>query len=205
MIMKKSLFGFFLKHYLCKNPNSFMTFKFNKLEIPGVMTIEPKSFSDDRGFFFENFKESEFIQNGIEKKFVQDNFSHSTQGVLRGLHYQKNPHAQAKLLSVLKGKIFDVAVDIRVNSPTFGKWVSVIISEEDHKLIYIPEGFAHGFCVLSNEADVLYKVTNEYSPKDERGIKWNDPDINIAWPIDKPLLHEKDSRLPFLKNIDNDF
>ena len=182
-----------------------MAFKFNKLGIPDVVTIEPQLFSDNRGFFFENFKELEFAQNGITGKFVQDNFSHSTYGVLRGLHYQKNPHAQAKLLSVLRGKIFDVAVDIRVNSPTFGKWVSEIISEEDHKLIYIPEGFAHGFCVLSNEADVLYKVTSEYSPNDEMGIIWNDPDINIAWPIDKPILHEKDSCLPLLKHTDRNF
>ena len=182
-----------------------MAFKFNKLEIPDIVTITPQSFSDNRGFFFETFKESEFAQNGIISKFVQDDFSHSTYGVLRGLHYQKNPCAQAKLLGVLKGKIFDVAVDIRVHSPTFGKWVGETISEEDHKLIYIPEGFAHGFCVLSNEADVLYKLTSEYSPKDEMGILWNDPDINIKWPIDKPLLHEKDSCLPLLKNVNNNF
>jgi dTDP-4-dehydrorhamnose 3,5-epimerase len=136
---------------------------------------------------------------------VQDNFSYSTKGILRGLHYQKNPKAQTKLVIVLRGEIFDVAVDIRKNSPTYGKWVSEILSEKNHRSLYIPEGFAHGFCVLSESADVLYKVNREYSPEDERGIIWNDTEINIAWPIDNPILHEKDSKLDLLKNTDNDF
>ena len=147
-----------------------MAFKFKRLEIQDVILVEPKLFLDDRGFFLEIFKESEFISNGIDKKFVQDNFSHSVYGVIRGLHYQKNPKAQAKLVTVLKGKIFDVAVDVRKNSTTFGKWVGEIISEDDHKLLYIPEGFAHGFCVLSKHADILYKVNNEYSPEHEKLI-----------------------------------
>ena len=182
-----------------------MPFTFKKLDIPEVILAETQSFSDDRGFFLESFKESIFHSNGIKTRFVQDNFSHSVKGVLRGLHFQKNPKAQAKLVIALRGEIFDVAVDIRKDSPTFGKWVGEILSENNHKLLYIPEGFAHGFCVLSEEADVLYKVSQEYSPEDERGIIWNDPEINITWPIDKPILQEKDSKLLVLKNADNNF
>ena len=136
---------------------------------------------------------------------IQDNFSHSIYGVVRGLHYQKNPKAQAKLVTVFDGKIFDVAVDIRKNSPTYGKWVSEILSCENHKSLYIPEGFAHGFCVLSKEADVLYKVSNEYSLENEGGIIWNDPTINIPWSVEKPIISEKDSQLPLLENSENDF
>ncbi len=182
-----------------------MPFTFKKLDIPEVILVEAKVFSDDRGFFLENFKESVFTSNGIDTRFVQDNFSHSVKGVLRGLHYQKNPNGQAKLVIALRGEIFDVAVDIRKDSPTYGKWVSEILSEQNHKLLYVPEGFAHGFCVLSKDADVLYKVSNEYSPEHEKGIIWNDPDLNIQWPIDKPILVEKDLQSPFLKNADNNF
>jgi len=182
-----------------------MPFTYKKLDIPEVILVEAESFSDNRGFFLEIFKESDFTSNGIDTRFVQDNFSHSVKGVLRGLHYQKNPKPQAKLVTALRGEIFDVAVDIRKNSPTYAKWVGEILSENNHKLLYIPEGFAHGFCVLSEEADVLYKVSQEYSPEDEKGIIWNDPEIDIAWPIDKPILHEKDSKLPVLKNADNNF
>ena len=182
-----------------------MVFIFKKLQIPEVILVTSKSFPDKRGFFLENFKNSEFTTNGIKTKFVQDNFSHSVKGVLRGLHYQKNPKAQAKLVSALRGEIFDVAVDIRKNSPTFGQWVGEILSDENHNSLYIPEGFAHGFCVLSENADVFYKVNNEYSPENERGVLWNDPHINIMWPIDTPILHEKDSSLPTLENADIDF
>lgn len=182
-----------------------MVFKFKRLEIQDIILVEPKLFFDDRGFFLESFKESEFISNGIDKKFVQDNFSHSVYGVIRGLHYQKNPKAQAKLVTILKGKIFDVAVDVRKNSPTFGKWVGEIISEDDHKLLYIPEGFAHGFCVLSEYADVHYKVSNEYSPEHENGIIWNDPKINILWPIKNPIISNKDNELPTLENSESIF
>ena len=183
----------------------FMPFMFKKLNIPEVILIESQSFSDERGFFLEFYKESDFTKNHINTKFVQDNFSHSTKGVLRGLHFQKNPKAQAKLVIALRGEIFDVAVDIRKNSPTYGKWVGEILSEQNHKQLYIPEGFAHGFCVLSEEADVLYKVNQEYSPENEQGILWNDPEINIKWPIDHPILHEKDKQLPLLKNTENNF
>jgi dTDP-4-dehydrorhamnose 3,5-epimerase len=182
-----------------------MPFTFKRLDISEVILVEAKAFPDDRGFFLESFKESAFGNNGIGTKFVQDNFSHSFKGVLRGLHYQKNPKAQVKLVIALRGEIFDVAVDIRKNSPTYGKWVGEILSEGNHKMLYIPEGFAHGFCVLSGEADVLYKVNQEYSPEDEKGIIWNDPEINITWPIDKPILNEKDLQLPLLKNADNNF
>jgi len=182
-----------------------MPFTFKRLSIPDVILVEPQSFSDDRGFFFESFKESDFFSNGIDKKFVQDNFSHSVNGVIRGLHFQKAPKAQAKLVTVLKGKIFDVAVDIRKNSPTYGKWVSEILSGDTHNLLYVPEGFAHGFCVISDEADVLYKVSNEYSQEHERSIIWNDPKLDIQWPIKKPIISNKDNKLSLLENLDNDF
>ena len=182
-----------------------MPFTFKRLSIPDVILVEPQSFSDDRGFFFESFKESDFFSNGIDKKFVQDNFSHSVNGVIRGLHFQKAPKAQAKLVTVLKGKIFDVAVDIRKNSPTYGKWVSEILSGNTHNLLYVPEGFAHGFCVISDEADVLYKVSNEYSQEHERSIIWNDPKLDIQWPIKKPIISNKDNKLSLLENLDNDF
>ena len=182
-----------------------MPFTFKRLSIPDVILVEPSSFSDDRGFFFESFKESDFFSNGIDKNFVQDNFSHSVNGVIRGLHFQKAPKAQAKLDTVLKGKIFDVAVDIRKNSPTYGKWVSEILSDDTHNLLYVSEGFAHGFCVISDEADVLYKVSNEYSQEHERSIIWNDPKLNIQWPITKPIISNKDNKLSLLENLDNDF
>jgi len=182
-----------------------MPFTFTKLSIPDLILVEAKSFPDDRGFFLESFKESIFIENGINTKFVQDNFSHSIKGTLRGLHYQKDPKAQAKLVHVTKGKIFDVVIDLRKHSPTYGKWISEILSDENHNLIYIPEGFAHGYCVLSDEADIFYKVNQEYSPEYDSGFIWNDPEINIKWPIDKPIISEKDLKLPLLKNADNNF
>ena len=181
-----------------------MNFIFKKLSIPEVILIEPKLFFDERGFFFENFKEDDFILNGITK-FIQENFSHSIQGVIRGLHYQKNPKAQAKLVTVLSGEIFDVAVDIRKKSPTYGKYITEILSENNHRSLYIPEGFAHGFSVLSKNANVIYKISNEYSPNDEGGIIWNDPTLNIPWPIKNPIISEKDSKLPLLEKIENNF
>lgn len=153
----------------------------------------------------ESFKESEFIKNGIDTKFVQDNYSHSSKGTLRGLHYQKDPKAQAKLVTTITGTIFDVAVDIRKNSSTFGKWIGEILSKQNHRLLYVPEGFAHGFCVLSDKADVIYKVNNEYSPENDRGILWNDPEVEVQWPIENPIISEKDTKQPLLKNADNNF
>jgi dTDP-4-dehydrorhamnose 3,5-epimerase len=177
---------------------------FKKLSIPEVILIEPKIFSDKRGFFFENFKEENFLLNGITK-MIQDNISQSKFGVIRGLHYQKNPKAQAKLVTAITGKIFDVAVDIRKNSPTYGKWVGEILSNENHRSLYIPEGFAHGFSVLSEKADVIYKVSSEYSQENEGGIIWNDPTINIPWSVKQPIISEKDNLLPLLENIDTNF
>lgn len=182
-----------------------MPFKFKKLKIPEVILVEAQTFTDERGLFMEIFKESVFTVNYINAKFVQDNYSHSVKNVLRGLHYQKNPKAQAKLVMAIRGEIFDVAVDLRKGSPTFGKWIAEILSDKNHKMLYVPEGFAHGFCVTSDEADVLYKVSSEYSPENEKGIIWNDPEIDITWPTDKPLMIQKDLELPTLKNADNNF
>jgi len=153
----------------------------------------------------ETYKYSDFIHVGITDYFVQDNFSHSARGILRGLHFQKNPNAQGKLVQCLKGKIFDVAVDIRKGSPTFGRWLSKELSEENKHILYIPPQFAHGFVVLSETADVFYKCTKEYAPGDDRGIIWNDPDINILWPVKDPVLSEKDARFPLLKDADINF
>jgi dTDP-4-dehydrorhamnose 3,5-epimerase len=182
-----------------------MPFRFHPLRIPDVVLVDTPVFQDDRGFFAETYKQSEFILNGIRETFVQDNHSYSKRGVLRGLHYQKHPAAQGKLISISRGRIFDVAADIRKGSPTFGQWVAQVLSHEDGRLLYVPKGFAHGFLVLSGEADVIYKVTSEYSPQNERGIIWNDPDLAIAWPMDKPLLSPLDLRQPSLRNADNDF
>ncbi|EID4216882.1 dTDP-4-dehydrorhamnose 3,5-epimerase, partial [Salmonella enterica] len=155
-----------------------------KTEIPDVLIFEPKVFSDERGFFMESFNQKVFEEAvGRKIEFVQDNHSKSTKGVLRGLHYQVQPYAQGKLVRCIAGEVFDVAVDIRKDSETFGKWVGVNISSENKRQLWIPEGFAHGFLVLSDSADFLYKTSNYYSPIHERGIVWNDPTININWPI----------------------
>jgi dTDP-4-dehydrorhamnose 3,5-epimerase len=180
-------------------------FEFEPQGIPGVILVRARAFPDQRGFFMESYRRSQFVARGIRQEFVQDNLSHSTRGVLRGLHYQKAPHAQGKLVMVLRGEIFDVAVDIRRGSPTFGRWVGVVLSGENRTMVYVPEGFAHGFCVLSDEADVLYKVTAEYAPEYERGIRWDDPDLAIHWPVAVPVLSEKDARMPALRDADIDF
>ncbi len=182
-----------------------MPFEFEELNIKGIYLIKTKSFEDKRGYFIESYKESDFFKKGIKVKFKQDNISFSYKNVLRGLHFQKKPKAQAKLIRCIKGEIMDVAVDLRKDSETFGKWVSVILSEENKNMLFIPEGFAHGFYVLSNLAIVLYKVSEEYSEELDGGIRWNDPDINIDWPSKSPLLSEKDKNLPFLKEIEIDF
>jgi dTDP-4-dehydrorhamnose 3,5-epimerase len=182
-----------------------MPFQFHRLQIPDVILIEARHFTDDRGFFLETYKRSAFRDNGIPDAFVQDNHSRSAHGVLRGLHYQIHPAAQGKLVRVLRGEVFDVAVDIRKGSPTFGQWVGVRLSEERFQMIYVPPGFAHGFCVLSERADLGYKVTAEYAAAQERGIVWNDPDIGIAWPVAEPVLSPKDAQLPPLKSADINF
>jgi dTDP-4-dehydrorhamnose 3,5-epimerase len=182
-----------------------MPFIFTKLSIPDVQLIEPKVFQDGRGFFLETYKHSEFIQAGIAEHFTQDNYSLSEKGVLRGLHYQKHPHGQGKLVRCVKGRIFDVAVDIRKGSPTYGKWVGAELSEDNNHLLFVPAGFAHGFQVLSGFAEVFYKCTAEYAPGADRGILWNDPDIAIRWPMADPLLSAKDTVQPLLKDADNNF
>lgn len=164
-------------------------------EIPEVLIIEPRVFEDERGFFFESFNQKQFDEAvGYPVNFVQDNHSKSTQGVLRGLHYQKAPYAQGKLVRCIAGEVFDVAVDIRKESPTFGKWVGVNLSAENKKQLWIPEGFAHGFLVLSKTAEFVYKTTNYYSPAHEGSILWNDSNLNIGWPINNQniQLSEKD-------------
>jgi dTDP-4-dehydrorhamnose 3,5-epimerase len=180
-------------------------FAFARMEIPDVVLVEPKVIPDDRGFFAETYKKSDFARGGVSCAFIQENHSRSKRGVLRGLHYQTRPAAQAKLVCALRGEIFDVAVDIRKDSPTYGRWISAVLSDQNHRLLFIPEGFAHGFQVLSEEADVIYKVTAEYSPEHERGIIWNDPTLQIAWPVKDPLLSLKDAQLPTLENADNNF
>ena len=179
-----------------------MPFEFKKYEISDVQLVIPKVFPDDRGFFLESYKKSEFMANGICDDFNQDNHSKSTKGVLRGLHYQKNPKAQAKLVRCSKGAILDVAVDIRKNSPTFGKWVAEKLTEENKHMLYIPAGFAHGFVVLSDEAEFVYKVDDYYHPNDEGGLMWNDPAIGINWPIPEDMeikLSDKDKLHPAFK------
>lgn len=180
-----------------------MPFQFKRLELPEVILIEAQHFADDRGFFLEAYRLSEFIAHGIPQTFVQDNRSYSGRGVLRGLHYQKQPKAQGKLITVLRGRIYDVAVDIRVDSPTYGRWVGLELAADSFRMLYIPEGFAHGFCVLGKEADLLYKVTEEYAPELDRGIYWNDPEIGIQWPNPNPILSAKDAQLPLLRDADN--
>ena len=182
-----------------------MPFSFKSLEIPEVVLIEPKVFGDERGFFMETYKMSDFVAAGIKQNFGQDNHSRSTKGVLRGLHYQNPPFAQGKLVRAIKGEIFDVAVDIRKGSPTYGKWVGAILSEENKKVLYIPEGFAHGFCVLSEVAEVTYKSSNVYSPQSETGIIWNDEKLNISWPIENPILSGRDTSWLTLRKADNKF
>lgn len=178
--------------------------KYKKTTIEGVYIIEPKVFNDARGYFFEAWKKEEFEQHIGKVEFVQDNESKSSYGVLRGLHYQKGDCSQAKLVRVIKGKVLDVAVDIRKSSPTFGKYVMVELSDENKRQFFIPRGFAHGFLVLSDEAIFTYKVDNAYAPQADAGIRWNDPDINIQWPIDPAQVQtsEKDLKQPFLKDAE---
>lgn len=175
---------------------------FVETEIKGVFIIEPKVFNDARGYFFEAWKQAEFESNIGHVDFIQDNESKSSYGVLRGLHYQKGEYAQAKLVRVIKGRVLDVAVDVRKSSPTFGKHVMVELSEDNKRQFFIPRGFAHGFLVLSEEAIFTYKVDNPYVPSQEAGIRWNDPALAIEWPIDPAVVQtsEKDLKQPLLKD-----
>jgi len=182
-------------------------FKFIRTEIEGLYVIEPTVFGDNRGYFMETYNYKEFKEAGLDMIFVQDNQSKSRKGVLRGLHFQHN-FPQGKLVRVTKGEVFDVAVDLRKKSKTYGKWYGVILSEENKKQLYIPEGFAHGFLVLSDEAEFVYKCTDYYHPEDEGGIRWDDPDIGIEWPlqqIEEVLLSEKDKKWSTLKETETNF
>ncbi len=179
-----------------------MPFEFERLEINDVVLIKPKVFGDNRGFFMESYKKSEFVKNGINVDFNQDNHSKSTKGVLRGLHYQAKPYSQAKLVRCVKGRIYDVALDLRPQSLTFKKYVKVELSDENHQMLFIPAGFAHGFVVLSQDAELLYKTTSEYNPDADRGLLWSDDEINVDWGIDfEPVLSDKDKNQPKMSQI----
>ena len=166
--------------------------KVEKCKLDGVLLVTPQVFGDDRGFFMETYNQQKFADLGLPTTFVQDNHSKSSKGVLRGLHYQ-SPMWQGKLVRVVQGEIFDVAVDIRTGSPTFGQWVGFTLNDENKQQLYVPEGFAHGFVVTSDTAEVVYKCTNLYEPSQEGSVLWNDPDIGIEWPVEEPLLSQKDA------------
>ena len=182
-----------------------MPFTFTPTGIAGVIVIEPRLFPDERGFFMETYKYSEFAVHGIREMFVQDNQSRSARGILRGLHFQKQPKAQGKLVRAISGTIFDVAVDLRRGGPSYGQWVGVELSAENNKMLYAPAGFAHGFCVVSAVADILYMTTNEYAPALESGIAWDDADLDIAWPVQAPQLSPRDRQWPRLRDADTGF
>jgi len=175
--------------------------KIETTPLQGVLLITPEVFGDERGFFMETFNASKTSSQGLPELFVQDNHSRSKKGVLRGLHYQY-PQWQGKLVRALFGEIFDVAVDIRANSQTYGQWFGTFLNDENKQQLYVPPGFAHGFCVTSDSADIAYKCTSDYQPVQDVGIRWDDPDIAIDWPVDEPLLSEKDANAPFLKDTE---
>ncbi len=176
---------------------------FKKLKISGLVLVEPDVFGDERGFFLESYHQKKFAEGGISVNFVQDNHSRSSRGVLRGLHFQKAPFAQDKLVRVVRGEVFDVAVDLRPDSPTLGQWEAVVLSEENKKMFFIPQGFAHGFLALSEVVDFEYKVSNFYSPESEMGVIFNDPQFNIFWPLaeEELILSAKDKNWPLFSQI----
>jgi len=175
-------------------------------KLKGVMIVESDVFGDSRGYFMESYNLEKFKELGLEFNFIQDNHSLSKEtGVIRGLHYQSSPKAQTKLVRVVSGAIYDVVVDIRINSSTFGKWVGVILTEENHRQLLVPKGFAHGFCTLVPNTQVMYKVDEYYSPEHDRGILWNDPSLNIDWPTNKPILSDKDQKHTLLKDAEINF
>ena len=182
-----------------------MPFIFEDTALQDVKIVTPRVFPDGRGSFLESYKRTDFVKAGIDEDFVQDNHSKSAGGVIRGLHYQKAPHAQAKLLRCVIGSIYDVVVDMRKGSPTFGKWVGVELSADNHKMIFVPEGFAHGFAALSEHVEILYKVSKEYCKAAEGGVIWNDPNLGIEWRMKEPTLSEKDAILPSFEQADNNF
>ena len=178
-----------------------MPFTFHSTQLPGVVIVEPKVFADDRGFFIETYKRSDFVAGGIDVDFVQENHSKSVRGTLRGLHFQRAPKAQAKLVRAIEGEVFDVVVDIRKGSPTFGRWEAVLLSAENRRSVYVPAGYAHGFCVTSAEAQIVYKTSAEYAPELEDGVRWDDPALAIPWPITAPILSPRDGRWPNLVEL----
>jgi len=182
-----------------------MSFTFEPLRIREVLAIRPTRHLDDRGYFAEVYRSSAFEDAGLLAPFVQDNVTRSQRGVLRGLHYQLPPKAQGKLIGVVNGRIFDVAVDLRRGGPTYGKWVSRTLDVESGEMLWIPPGFAHGYLVMSDTADVSYKVTAEYAPDLDRGIRWDDPTLGIQWPLDDPILSDRDRRHPTFAKADNTF
>lgn len=180
--------------------------KLVKTKLDGVLIIEPAVYGDSRGFFMESYSKQKFNDLGLDFDLIQDNHSLSAQaGVIRGLHYQSSPKAQTKIVRVLTGAIYDVAVDIREGSPTFGEWVGVVLSEENKRQLIVPKGFAHGFCTIVPNTNVLYKVDEYYSPENDRGILWNDPDLNIDWPTTSPILSDKDKNQPLFKQLQQQF
>ena len=185
----------------CSTSSTTMPFDFRPLTIPGVLLVAPRVLTDRRGTFMETYKRSAFAAAGITDIFVQENYSSSVRNVLRGLHYQRPPQAQSKLVRVISGKIFDVVVDLRRDSPTSGQWVGAPLSAEERTMIYVPDWCAHGFCVLSDRAEVVYHTSNEYSPEHEAGIVWNDPALAITWPVDDPIVSERDQHWPLLTGV----
>lgn len=178
-----------------------MPFEFIKTDIKDLLIIQPKKFGDDRGFFVETFKKSDFVAAGINEEFVQDNHSCSAKGVLRGIHFQSDPMAQGKLVRVTQGSVWDVAVDLRSDSETFGKWFGIELSAENGTMFYIPPGFGHGFVTLEDNTHFMYKCTNEYSPEHDGGIRWDDPELGIEWPLTDVQVSEKDAKLPYLSEV----
>lgn len=171
-------------------------------KLDGLKIIEPKVFGDNRGYFMESYNKERFTEFGLDYTFIQDNHSLSKEiGVLRGLHYQETPYAQTKLVRVISGAIIDVAVDLRSESSTYGEWFSTVLTEDNHRQLLIPKGFAHGFCTLVANTQITYKVDEKYSPEHDKGVKWNDPDLSIQWPTVTPILSNKDMKLPELKDI----
>jgi dTDP-4-dehydrorhamnose 3,5-epimerase len=179
-----------------------MPFTFKTTQINGLTIIQPRVYGDKRGFFMETYKKDEFMVNGIEYDFVQDNHSYSGKHILRGLHFQKEPFAQGKLVQVITGSVWDVAVDLRKDSPTFMQWYGIELNDRNNTMFFIPPGFAHGFVTLSDNVHFTYKCTNYYSPEHDAGIIWNDPDLGIEWPVKDVQVSEKDAKLPFLKDIE---
>jgi dTDP-4-dehydrorhamnose 3,5-epimerase len=182
-----------------------MPFEFQPTELEGVVIVTPRMFPDERGEFAELYQHTAFATGGIDAQFVQVNYSKSKKNVVRALHYQLPPKAQGKLVQAAHGSVFDVAVDIRKNSPTYGKWVGVTLTAKERNMLYIPQGFAHGFCALEEDTELVYYCTEEYSPENERGVLWNDPAIGITWPVADPILSERDATYPTLEQAENTF